>query len=1195
MYKISHRYGGISRTLLFKIMLIMRLTTVILIASILQVSASTYGQQITINRKNVSIESLLKEIRTQSQYDFFYDGKIIPKNKLVDISLKNADINEALKKVLAGSALSYRIEGKIITIKKQTERTMIDKIISVFEQIDVRGKVVDENGKPLPGASVFVEDSNNRTITNEKGEFYLKNVSDNAKIFIGYVGYQPLEIDAARDLGTIKMKSSTGSLEEVEIKFNTGYQQLSRERSAGSFAKPNLNVMKNRSTSPNILDRLEGLVPGLSSGRSDLVAEGQRGGLVIRGASSINLSTKPLVVVDGIEVPNIETVNMQDVEDITILKDATSASIWGAKAANGVIVITTKKGQAGDQLRIDYDGYYAFQGRPNREYLPRLGSSQFIAAQREIFPEFAQFNPYDGEIAEGALPPHLQILYDALPDRGILSQAQANFKLDSLSKLDNRKQINDIFFRNAATLNQTLSISGGGKVHSFYGSLNHIGSNDNAPGSRNNQYKVNLRNDFIFGKRFSAFINADLTNTVIRSNTVSTSDGPVSVTPDDGFLPYQLFKDAKGNPLVINVLAPVALIGYADEFRNDYATRAGINLDYSPVQEMDRQYQTNNTLSSRFVAGGKIDILKNLSFQGTYGYNIISTAGRNVLSQDNYRVRDDYMRFTQEDEEIDEDEDGPLRRNLPKDGGRLLTNNSVTKGWTIRNQLFFNQDWDQHQLTVMAGQEATHVQTVDNNATYFGWDDQLQVGRPVNVRRLVQGFDGIAGRAGWDGFENNVGGREQPIARTTSYFANLGYTFAGKYTLNSSWRIDQSNLFGFDKSAQNRPVYSVGGKWAMGTEQFLDPVNWLDRLDLRLTFGVTGNAPTPGMAASRDIFESEANVNYVNGVGIVLTTPANAKLTWESTKVYNAGIDFSVLNGRLDGSIDLYLKNTQDLIGTLFTSPLTGYSSVTGNFGNLKNKGIDLQLNSVNLRSRDFEWGTSLVLGYNKNKITKLNINPATTGDALINATYLVGYPMFVSHSYNYAGLNADGDPQIRLADGSLTSDPNISLPADILYNGVTQAPLSGGLSNNFRYKNFQLGVNIIYNGGHVMLDPRNPLNANDPGFLNRFKIAGDENKTNIPRWIADTELASERNTSYYTYGKQRVMDASYAKIRDITLGYSLPQMLVSKMKAQAISFRFQLSNLLLWTANDINYDPEASGYTRAAQGTVTFGAHITF
>lgn len=1169
----------------------MRLTIVILIASILHVSASSFGQQITINRKNASLESLLKEIRKQSQYDFFYEGNILPKNKSVDLSLKNADINEALKKVLAGSSLIYTIDGKIITIKKQSEPSLLDKVISVFERIDVRGRIVDEQGKPMPGASVFVKGSVIKATTNENGEFILNNVDENATIIIAFVGYQPIERKAARDIGTIKMVASDNELKEVNISFNTGYEQISRERSAGSFAKPDLNVMKNRSTSTNILDRLEGLIPGLSSGRSDVVAEGQRGGLVIRGASSINLSVRPLVVVDGIEVPNIESVNMQDVEDITVLKDATAASIWGAKAANGVIVVTTKKGKASDKLTIDYDGYYGFDGRPNRQYLPLLNSAQYIAAQREIFPEYAAANSYASVEASGVIPPHLQILYDALPERNKLTQAQANFKLDSLAALDNRGQINDIFIRDAATLNQTLSISGGGKVHSFYGSLNHIGVRDNRPGGQDNQYKANIRNDFTFGKRVTAFLNADLTNRFRKTNGTSTEDiaGNINVTPGADYLPYQLFRDANGNPLIVNDLAPVIGIGYASRRRANYQARSRVNLDYSPVLEMDRTRENINSLSARMVAGGRINILDNLYFQGTYGYNVISSSNRTVLDDRNYIVRDEIMRYTQ----------APTLAsvpvyNLPIDGGRLNTGNSVTRGWTLRNQLFFNQDWDKHQLTVMAGQEATHIQEVTNGATYYGWDDQLQVSRPIDVKRLAAGINGVAGATG-DYITNNVQGGEQPVARTTSYYANMGYTYAAKYTLNASWRIDESNLFGFDKSAQNRPVYSFGGKWALGNESFMEPVSWLDRLDARITFGITGNAPAPGKAASFDILKGEAETGYVTGAGIIISTPANNKLTWESTKVYNAGVDFSVFNGRVSGAVDLYLKKTTDLIGERFTSPLTGYWSVTGNFGDLENKGVDLQLSSVNLKIRDFQWSSSLVMGYNKNKLTKLNLNPATTGDGLVSSTYLVGYPMFVSHAYNYAGLNASGDPQVRLADGTLTAIPNETLPADIIYNGSTQAPWSGGFSNSFRYKTLELSVNMIYNGGHVMRDPRDPLSPVQLGFLNRWKTENDENKTDIPRYISDTEAAAERSNNYYYNGKHRVMSASYAKIRDITLGYGLPQSIVSKIRARSINFRVQLSNLLLWTANDLNYDPEAGGITRAAQGTVTLGAHVTF
>ena len=372
----------------------------------------------------------------------------------------------------------------------------------------------------------------------------------------------------------------------------------------------------------------------------------------------------------------------------------------------------------------------------------------------------------------------------------------------------------------------------------------------------------------------------------------------------------------------------------------------------------------------------------------------------------------------------------------------------------------------------MAGQEATHSQTMDNTATYYGWDDQLQVSRPVDFARLSQGFTGVAGPTGTDGLPYNLGGGEGRASRRTSYFATAGYTYMSRYTLNASWRIDQSNLFGLDKSAQNRPVYSIGGKWALGWEAFMEDITALDRLDLRFSYGITGNAPNVGQAASFDILASETDQNAVGGAGLILSIPANDKLTWERTRVYNAGIDFGLFNNRLSGTIDAYIKNTSDLIGTLFTSQLTGYASVIGNFGDLQNKGIDLLLNSVNIRTNDFQWSTSLVLGYNRNKLTRLNMNPPSTGAEKAGSTMMIGRPLNLLFSYNYAGLNAAGNPLARRADGSLTAEPNVALPEDVIYSGLTQAPWNGGLSNNFQYRNFNLSVNIIYSMGYKMRDP---------------------------------------------------------------------------------------------------------------------------
>jgi len=612
------------------------------------------------------------------------------------------------------------------------------------------------------------------------------------------------------------------------------------------------------------------------------------------------------------------------------------------------------------------------------------------------------------------------------------------------------------------------------------------------------------------------------------------------------------------------------------------------------------------------MGGGTIELFKGLRFTGTYGYNYASSAMRAVRDENNYDVRVLKTRFT-----VAPTLTSVPQYYLPQFGGTLGTTNALSKSWTVRNQLTYDRDWDRHQLTAMFAQEARSEQTVNSNGYFWGWDDAAQTYTLVDALRLQGTIAGVAGSVSGINLLNlSPDVKELPIARQSSYVASAAYTFDRKYSLNASWRIDESNVFGFDKSAQNKPVYSIGAKWGIGNEEFMKPINWLNRLDLRLTYGITGNAPRPGQAASFDIFAAKVNINAVNGSGLALETPANSKLTWEITKNYNAGLDFSLLNNRLSGTVDVYLKNTSNLIGIVLTSPLSGYASVTGNFGDLQNKGIDIGLNSVNFRNRNFAWSSSLVLGYNKNKVTKLNINNVpTTGAGLVGTSFtqgrtqIVGQSLYSLYAYDYAGLNAAGDPQIRLADGTVTADPNVSLPADILRMGVTQAPLSAGLGNNFQYKSFNLSVNMIYNAGHVIRDPRVNTatgviagNNYQAGFLERWKNPGDENRTDIPRYVANSSINASRDLNYYNQGSTRILSADYLKVRDISLSYALPPSVARKINAQSITVRCNVNNLLLWTANDLNFDPEVNRTEfeqitniRPAQGTVSFGAHVSF
>jgi TonB-linked SusC/RagA family outer membrane protein len=1195
MYKISTTdFMQLSRCAP-KVLKLMKLTFFLLLLSLLQVSASSLAQNITLNQKNVSLLKVFREIRSQTGYSSVWSvtGE---QNKTVNVAFKNTPLEAVLQQVLAPKNLAYSIDKESKAILIFPKRNEI--IVKPVAVIDVKGVVVNFLKQPLRGATIKVKDSTISTQTGIDGSFHLTGIPSEAVLTISYVGYATKEINAAPDMGTIQLEFATNELEGVNVTYSTGYQTLSKERSAGSFSKPSLNVMNNRSSSTNVLQRLDGLVPGLTVNNAP---DAGNNPFLIRGLSSINSNRGPLVVLDGVQVPDnsIQNINMQDVADITVLKDATSSSIWGAKAANGVIVITTKKGSADEKLKIDYDGYHNFQGIPDLNYIQKLNSSQFIATAKELFPQYAGSNSYNSVQLIAPLTPHLQYQYDA--NRGLITQAQANAKLDSLAGIDNRDQLKQYFYRQAATTNHTISISGGGKVHTFYGSANYIGVVNNTPGQKNDQYKINLRQDFKFNKRLQVYLITDLTNRVTASNNITV--------PDLNLVPYQLFADPAGNPLTVNHMG-----NYSDELRKDYQARSRINLDYSPLQEIDRGYTKGNALSTRIVGGVTLEIIKGLRYEGTFGYTITSFKNRVELDQNSYAVRDEVMTFTQ----APTVNSTPVY-NVPAFGGRLTATDELLKRWTVRNQFLYDHTWlDKHQFTIMAGQEATSNSPLLTTTIYRGWDDQLQVARPVNYQLLGAGITGTV-PGGTRTLLNDVTGGEGVITRTSSYFANLGYTFNRKYTLNSSFRIDRSNLFGFDQSAQNRPVWSVGSKWALGREDFMKPVNWLSRLDLRFTYGITGNAPTPGTAASWDILRAETNVNYPNGVGLIINAPANKKLTWELTKNYNLGLDFEILNGILSGSIDGYIRKTNDLIGNLTTAPLTGYASVIGNFGDLQNKGIDLSLNSLNISSSNFTWSSSFNLGYNKNKITQLaNPAPITTGPGMINARFLDGYPAFTVFAYDYAGLNASGDPQVKLANGTISSNPTATTAQDVQYMGSSQPVYSGGFSNYFRYKNVTLGVNIIYNGGNVMFRDVNTfwsgvLYQNDMHneFADRWKVAGDENKTNIPRYAATSAVSGNRNTNYYTYANSNVFNASFAKIRDITLAYDVRGGLIKKLHAQSITFRAQVSNLMLWKANDLGIDPEfqslgnigatqTAGNTgairnlRTGQGTITLGAHIT-
>ncbi|HWV66232.1 SusC/RagA family TonB-linked outer membrane protein [Chitinophaga sp.] len=1199
------------------------LTFILLLLMSSRVAARQTGPAITYTGKRAMLVTVFQVIREQTGYSVFASKDLLKETQPVTCAARNMPLRQFLDLVLQNQDLGYEISNKTIFLKRKTP---VREDAQPGRSGIITGAVKSETGDPITRATVMLDTSSKGAITDEKGVYVFKNMPEGFyTLTASCIGFnkseQQVYIGKGAELHVnFVLTPNAGNLKEVVV--NSGYQTFYASKSPGAYAKPDMQVLHNRSSSMNILQRLDGLVPGLTVNNAPSASSAP---LLIRGLTSINSNKSPLVVVDGVPLDNISSVNPQDVEDITVLKDAAASSIWGARAANGVIVIATKKGAPGDGLLLEYDGFVNFQGRPDVDYYPVLDSRQFIQAAEDIFrPDlypWTAVSAYTGQGSRG-VPPHNMILYNRY--RGLISDAQARESLDSLANINNTSQIRDMLYRPAMLTNHTLSVRGGGKAYAVYGSLAYTGTQSNKPGEKNNAYKINIRQDYKVNNHISLFLITDLNNT--------TTSARRAIDADNRFLPYQLFSDAAGNSLSIPYVQSLT-----DSTRKEFERKSGISLDYNPLNESGYGYTKSDLLSARITAGVTVKLLKGLTFNGVYGLFRTAERIRSFDDERSYSVRSEVVQFTVPSATSG----GKPAYYLPATGGRYALTNSSQRNWTVRNQLQYMGSWNngRHQLSALAGQEAQEQLTTLSQSIIRGYDEQLQTYPPIDYATLSS--TGIAGTvmpnngtrsllAGYPLFTETA-----PQVRFLSYYGNLAYTLNNRYTVSGSLRLDQSNLFGKDRSAQNKPVWSMGARWNITEEDFMGRER-IGNLALRVSYGLTGNSPVPGTAASYDILEARSGSSLPGNRGLAIVTPANNSLTWERTGTLNIGLDFSTADQRLSASADLYSKHTENLIGVLEVNPLSGYSSVTGNFGNMKNTGVEISLRSINLQAGQFRWITQLVLAYNKNRITRLN-QPAliATGAQKAGATYLAGYPAFGIFAYNFAGLDSLGDPLIRLQSGKVSKERNAALPEDVLYMGTYQPVWNGGLSNIFSYRNLELAVNMVYNFGNVMrrdvngfyggngLIPLTFNNAMQSGdlrfrsgnvheeFASRWKQAGDEYMTNVPSWVPTTSLNdSRRDTRYYTQGNINVISAAFIKIRDVSLAYNMPHALVSRVRLNGVKLRLQVSNLMVWKNNHYGIDPEfqdASGgstagavaggirYLRANQGTVTAGINVRF
>lgn len=1093
--------------------------------------------QVELHMKDQPLKSVFNEIQRQTDYTFVYNNSLVDVNRKVSIDVK-ADLKEVLHQLLSGLKLSFQIIGEQIIISPSSFKT---KSPQEEEKNWVRGVVYSESdGSPLPGVVIRSKTTPAAVTTDVDGRFEIEEAVGGILVF-SFLGMETLEvqIDDESEL-VIRLKEELTELDEVIV---TGYQTISRERAAGSFTVINQKDIQHK-LQTGIMNRLEGMVAGLTS---------YKGKLQIRGTSTISGNETPLYVVDGVPYEgSLEAINPSDIVNVTLLKDASAASIYGARSANGVIVITTRSG-ADAPTRVSYNGSIKLTPLPDTDYYNLMSSSEFVDFQQELF----NLNP-------GTRPAgyYVNEVRDLLFDRkeNLISEEELEKQLNVYRERDRRQQVIDEFLRVPAIVHQhNLSVYGGVKKYNYALSFNYMKNLPYEKAQSDERIGFNLKNTF----HFFDWLKADLgvLGSLKRADYDNGFSG-MSVLTGSSKASYLLLKDEEGNQLP----------WYQAKSQGELDRLNGLGLldeSYYPLEELHKQrYESkdsylnlNLNLNLKIIEGLTLD----LRYQQDFGF----VYTKNLYDKDSWFVRNMVNNATQII-------DNEIVQNIPV-GGQIIENRGDRDSYTLRGQLNFNKVYkDKHSISVIAGAERRAVKNSSTKTYKVGYDDHSLSYKVLDEKLLGKTLTGTEALGGQFTYNSQGQGFHFAENRYVSFYGNASYTFDDKLSLTASMRIDQSNLFGTDPKYQYRPLWSVGAQYRLlGPEQ----VSWIDRLAFRATYGINGNV---AKMSGPFLTVSDGGVNgWINDYSSYVTYPPNSGLRWEKTAVVNIGVDFDLLQSRLGGSIEFYNKNTTDLLYNKTGDPTYGWNSLMVNYGDMYNRGVEIHLNTVNIAVKDFVWKSMLNFSYNKNKLTRIE---NTRNDAIyyVNGGQIrEGRPMNSLYSVRWAGLDEQGQPQAYDKDGNIVKSFADLKTEDLVYSGVTTPPYAASLSNSLQYKGISLSLLFTYYGGHVMrgvfgqyLVGTGYSTNMDKLSANFWRKPGDENNPETTPAFKQSANANIQNL--WKAADKHIQKADYIKLNEIILAYQLPAKWIKNTFIKEMNMTFQVQNVWKWVANDQGLDPEA-------------------
>ena len=1183
------RHGTLKRERIMKLCVLLTC----LFSFVVLAKASAQEERVNLDLKEVSLKTLFNEIQRQTALSFVYSTEVTGDLGKVTVKVNGETVESVLSQVLAGTGLTYRFEGDIIVIRR-AERVAEPE--NDVKSVTVTGRVTDVKNQPLPGVTVQVKGVTHGTVTDVDGHYklvvpHLKKFS----LMFSFVGMKTQEIEyVGKDTINVVMEEDVAEMDEVVV---TGYQTVSRRESASSISTIKADEVMMAGVS-SIDQMLQGTIPGMSvmmtSGEPSATPK-----IRIRGNATINGNKAPVWVVDGVileqNVPfsssdinsedaeylignAISGLNPRDIETITVLKDASATAIYGVRAANGVIVITTKRGAAG-RPHVSYNGDLTINMKPSYRRYDLMDSQERV--------KFAKYM-IDMNVDYSKVPSgdNYESVYESWLSKEITDgefQAAVN-KL----QMQNTDWF-DLLFKRELTHTHTLTLSGGSENARYYVSAGYSNVKGGAIGSKTERYNVLAKVDVDYNDWLSFTTKVDYSST---SNTgYASSVNPMNyATTTSRTIPAY---DADGSRHLI----------YQKEGNdvNDY-------IGYNILNELDYTGQSSQIDNLNALLSLNVLLWKGLKYEGTFSVAVGNTTTRDWAMAQSYYVSDirgyEYGKYTEYDAEY-------FDSRLPYGG--ILTQGATRKtGYVLRNMLSYSRMFGVHDVSASVGTEATRNKYVGTRTTGYGWDPEFgEVFNPVETDQYKEFY--------WD----NVPSNTNSLTQVASFFGIVSYCYNNRYVLNLNIRSDGSNKFGSDPKYRWLPTWSGAMKWIASSESFLRHVSWLNNLSFRASYGIQGNitdSATPNLIVQTGHRDGDTGLSTYNIVRL-----PNPELRWEKTRSWNVAVDFAFWDGRIQGNFEVYRKNTSDLITSRGVPASTGRTELDYNVGKMTNKGFEGYLDLTLLNLKDWHWRFGVNFGRNLNEVTLANeeslSSMETVTEMLEGNLAMEGRPVGAMFSYHFAGLNQEnGYPLFYTKDGRKAHYADYA-DLELVYSGSIFPKLSGGFSTDFSWKNMlYLSMSFAYSLGNVGRLPGyyNGSAEIDPDYnysedwLKAWTGPGDDSVYPVPVTFDDVNdyLGTESGSQYdlttgmsypamytmYDNSDLRVAKADFLKLRMVSLRYRMPKRLLDAVHLSSAELRLQATNLFT-IANKKwkGFDPESEGANIPALPAYSLGLSVTF